>query len=70
LSCNTETNIVLYSNKNNIKSTPSVVMYFCKSGTPTISQNIRTITMKNNTILIEALDSTWIDFVNNIGINK
>lgn len=70
LACTTSTNIVLYSNKINIKTNPSVVMYFCKNGTVTDTNNVRVITTANTTILVEIIDSAWIDFINAIKINS
>lgn len=70
LACTTSTNIVLYSNKINIKTSPSVVMYFCKSGTVADTNNIRVITTANTTILIEILDAAWVDFINGIKLNS
>ena len=70
LACTTSTNIVLYSNKINIKNSPSVVMYFCKNGTPTDTNNVRVITTANTTILIEILDAAWVDFINGIKLNS
>jgi hypothetical protein len=69
LSCTTSTNVTLYSNKINIKTNPSIVMYFCKNGSLIDTSNVRTITTTNTTILIEILDLAWIDFVNWIKIN-
>lgn len=70
LSCSTSTNIVLYSNKINIKNSPSVVMYFCKPGTATDTNNVRIITTPNTAILIEILDPAWVDFINGIKLNS
>lgn len=69
LSCTTSTNVTLYSNKVNIKTNPSIVMYFCKNGSPTDTSNVRVITTANTTILIEILDPAWVDFINWIKIN-
>lgn len=69
LSCTTKTNIVLYSNKINLVTNPSVVMYFCKPGTTQNSNNFRVIDTTNTTILIEVLDPAWINFINWITVN-
>ncbi len=70
LSCATSTNIVLYSNKSNIKTNPSVTMYFCKNGTPTDTNNVRVINTANTTIIVEIFDPAWVDFINNIKLNS
>ena len=69
LSCFSSSNIVLYWNKNNIKNSPSVTVYFCKNGKTIDTNNVKTITIWETTILIELLDPAWVDFVNNIKIS-
>lgn len=69
LSCTTATNIVLYANKVNLTTNPSVVMYFCKPGTVQNSNNFRVINTANTTILVELLDPAWVSFINWITIN-
>lgn len=69
LSCTTATNIVLYANKTNLTTNPSVVMYFCKPGITETGNNFRVMNTANTTILIELLDPAWVNFINWITIN-
>jgi hypothetical protein len=69
LSCSSSTNITSYSNKANLKTTPSVIMYFCKNWTAIDNTSLRVFTLANATILIEILDPAWADFINWIKIN-
>lgn len=69
LKCSTKTQIILYANKTNLQTNPSVVIYFCSTGTPTPATDTRVISTKNQTLQIQALDPAWTNFINNIKVN-
>lgn len=65
--CSIQMNIVEYAQQDNIDN-PSVSVYFCNGTITTPSNNFRVMRRAQWVILIEAHDSSWIDFANNIRI--
>ncbi len=66
--CSSRINIVSYTNQETVDTDPAVSIYLCRQGTLSPNNNFRVITKNETSLLIEAVNPSWINFANAVTV--
>ena len=62
------TKVIVYADKANLESDPSIILYSCKTGTPSLSDTMVSFDAAGMTYIVDVKDPSWYDFATHIVI--
>ncbi len=68
LSCSMGTKVIIYADKANLESDPSIILYNCKTGTPSLSDTMVSFDAAGMTYIVDVKDPSWYEFATHIVI--
>ncbi len=64
------TNVIVYANKTELETNPSIILYSCKKGTPSLSDTMVSFDAADMTYVVDINDPSWYDFATHIVIEN
>lgn len=70
LICSMGTKAIVYANKAELETNPSIILYSCKTGKPTLSDSMVSFDAAGMTYIVDIKDPAWYDFATHIIIEN
>lgn len=70
LSCSMGTKVIVYANKAELETNPSIILYSCKTEKPTLSDSMVSFDAAGMTYIVDIKDPAWYDFATHIVVEN
>lgn len=70
LSCSMGTKVIVYADKANLETNPAIILYSCKTGTPTLSDTMISFDAEGMTYIVDIKDPSWYEFATHIVVKN
>lgn len=68
LKCTLGVRVVDYKTKENLTTSPDVIVYMCPIGTPSLDSTMTSFSTATATYVVKVYNPAWVDFANNIRV--
>ena len=64
------TKVIVYADKANLETNPAIILYSCKTGTPTLSNTMISFDAEGMTYIVDIKDPSWYEFATHIVVKN